>query len=590
MKKQFNMIIRTIFLVFVSLIVAKDGFAQLSGTKTIPGDYATIAAAVTAVNGAGVGAGGVTFDIAAGHTETTTTPITLTATGTVADPVVFQKSGAGANPKVTRTDAGSSATSTLGGLGDMVISISTGDYITFDGIDVEASNQGVEYGYYLTKTATDACKFVTIKNAAITMTKGTSAFVTGIYVSNAPTAVSSATGVTVSNITGRSENITITGNTISNVFCGIYMRGWSTATYYDLNITVGAIGAGNTIQNFAGNSASTSYGVYSIYQNALNVGYNTINNTAGGGANATSSLYGVFASTGAGSTANLSNNNVTLTTVSSLLYGINNAFTGNLVMDNNTVSLNSSGSSTAVFGFLYNTGGTSAGTNSISGNTFATSSFNTTGTTYLIYNSITTPATQEIQNNVTSGTITRTGASGAFHGYYSFASPTGTDNVHDNNFSNINVSSGSGAITIINVFTTSAHTENIYNNTISNITSGTGTLTAIVASAANTKAVYNNQIFSLSGGGTIIGISNGSGATSSDVYKNKIYDLTSSSTATSTINGIVVTTIPNNINIHNNLIGNLTMPAGNNTTESIRGINITGTTALGNINLSQITH
>lgn len=31
--------------------------AQLSGIKSIPGDYATVAAAVTALNGAGVGAG-----------------------------------------------------------------------------------------------------------------------------------------------------------------------------------------------------------------------------------------------------------------------------------------------------------------------------------------------------------------------------------------------------------------------------------------------------------------------------------------------------------------------------------------------------
>ena len=84
----------------------QDGFAQLTGTKTIPGDYATITAAVTDFNTQGVGSGGVTFNVAAGYTESTTTDITITATGIAGNAIVFQKSGAGANPLITRTDAG----------------------------------------------------------------------------------------------------------------------------------------------------------------------------------------------------------------------------------------------------------------------------------------------------------------------------------------------------------------------------------------------------------------------------------------------------------------------------------------------------
>src|SRR6476660_8937313 len=66
-------------------LFATDANAQLSGTKAIPGDYATIAAAITDLNTAGVGAGGVTFNIAAGYTETAAN-ITVTATGTSANP------------------------------------------------------------------------------------------------------------------------------------------------------------------------------------------------------------------------------------------------------------------------------------------------------------------------------------------------------------------------------------------------------------------------------------------------------------------------------------------------------------------------
>ena len=82
--------------------------AQLSGTKTIPGNYATIAAAVTDLNAQGVGAGGVTFNVAAGHIEISDIPV-LNATGTVANPILFQKSGMGANPKIQPLTAGTVA-------------------------------------------------------------------------------------------------------------------------------------------------------------------------------------------------------------------------------------------------------------------------------------------------------------------------------------------------------------------------------------------------------------------------------------------------------------------------------------------------
>src|SRR5688500_11789924 len=136
----------TILSFFGAMLFSQNAEAQLSGNLSIPGAYATIAAAVTALNASGVGAGGVTFNVAAGHTESSTAQILLTATGTVANPIVFQKSGAGANPLVSRTDAGTSTTSALGGLGDAVIRMNGSDYVTFDGIDLSTSNSGIEYG------------------------------------------------------------------------------------------------------------------------------------------------------------------------------------------------------------------------------------------------------------------------------------------------------------------------------------------------------------------------------------------------------------------------------------------------------------
>ncbi len=89
---------------FLFIVFCSNTNAQLTGTKTIPGDYATIQAAIAALNSAGVGSGGVTFNVAANHTETFTTPTagTITTTTSAVDkPIIFQKAGGGNNPKIT---------------------------------------------------------------------------------------------------------------------------------------------------------------------------------------------------------------------------------------------------------------------------------------------------------------------------------------------------------------------------------------------------------------------------------------------------------------------------------------------------------
>ena len=93
------------------------------------GSFATIEAAINALDTLGVSSA-VTFNVAAGHTETFTSDSSgkISATGTVANPIVFQKSGVGANPKIT---AGVGT-----GTRDGVIILRGGDYFTFDGIDV----------------------------------------------------------------------------------------------------------------------------------------------------------------------------------------------------------------------------------------------------------------------------------------------------------------------------------------------------------------------------------------------------------------------------------------------------------------------
>lgn len=554
--------------------------AQLTGIKTIPGDYATVAAAVADLNVSGVGTGGVTFNVAAGYTENITAPITITTAGAVGNPIVFQKSGVGANPIITRTDAGTNTTSSLGALGDAVIRIDGTDNLTIDGIDVSATAQGIEYGFFTFKTATNACQNLTITNCTITMTKGTSGFVAGVNISNGPSSVSSATGVTVSANSGRSENINILNNTIQNVHTGVYCRGNLTSSFYDQNISVN----GNTIQNFGGGSSTTTYGVYFIYTNNATVNNNVINNAGGGGSAHASTFYGIFYST-----------------VSGVIAG-----------NGNTITLTTSGTS-AAHG-IYNG-------NNVTSNTFNNNSFSgtigATSTSHLIYASSTTPDVT-ISGNQISGSFTKTGTLGTFYCYYNLGSPTsGTETITNNNFSNL-TTTGTG--TTHGIYTNTATGQNrvCHSNTISNWTIGsTSTSYGIYCLSALSNQVYNNTVSGIncSASGGLIGlyftgtnptvygntISNLTSASATtmygiqsagtgtvNLYGNKVYGLTnnnSASTLTNLLSGIHVSINATTTNIFNNLIGDLNAPASVST-EAIRGISLTATTTNTAVNVS----
>lgn len=493
--------------------------AQLTGTKTVGVgmNYATIADAVSALNTLGVGTGGVIFNVSAGHTENSTSQITITAAGTAANPITFQKSGTGANPIITRTDAGTYATSTIGGLGDGILRINGTDYITFNGIDLAATAQGIEYGYFTHKpSGTNGCQNVAIKNAVITMTKGTSAFVVGIYISNGPTSVGFSSGVTVSASSGINSDITITGNTIQNVHYGIINFGSSAAGFKDNNIIIGQSGAGNTIQNFGGESATNTTAVYFRYVNNPQAAYNTITNEA---SPHIADMNGIF-----------------YTSCSGDVVGSNNAF-----------NLSSTGSILCI----YPNG--LADSYTFNNNTFASSTNTATGYKLINIVSSTTTPNITVSGNSTVGTLTI--ASGVVYGYYNNGTATsGTETITNNDFSNIVVNSGNSEIRGIYSARTGGQNRVCSNNTVSNISSSsTETLYGIYTTGGNNNQIDNNNVNDLlSNVSSVLGII--FYGTNAYFYNNNVYNLTTtSSSLTGVQNSVTGTTY-----FYNNKIYNLT--------------------------------
>ncbi|MCC5924666.1 MAG: T9SS type A sorting domain-containing protein [Crocinitomicaceae bacterium] len=139
-----------IYSIYFFLISSSSLFSQLSGNKYIPGDYTSIGEAVDSLNLYGVGNGGVTFNIEAGHIELDVIA-PINATGTASSPIVFQKDGVGDNPKInfpTQTT-------------NVAFQLMGSDYVTFDGITFENLYMGVAF---LQQGANNGCLYNEIKN------------------------------------------------------------------------------------------------------------------------------------------------------------------------------------------------------------------------------------------------------------------------------------------------------------------------------------------------------------------------------------------------------------------------------------------
>jgi trimeric autotransporter adhesin len=265
-------------------------------------NFTTFAAAISSLNLNGVGTGGVTFNVADGATFNET-GLVIAATGTAANPIVFQKSGAGTRPVINFT--GGSGTTDYG------FELSGSDYITFNGLDIRdagtSSSNYLEYGFYFLGAATNGCQNNTVKNCIIDLTKANTSS-RGVYTSSAATAASGA------NSLNKFYN-----NTIQDAYNGYYFVGSSTV--FDDNNEVNTQSGGiSLIDNLGNNVATTLYGIYINYQTNLTIANTTLSNVTG-----SSSIYGIYDGSGATNTLNFFSNeikNFTGSSTSSTVYAM----------------------------------------------------------------------------------------------------------------------------------------------------------------------------------------------------------------------------------------------------------------------------
>ncbi|MBU3677838.1 MAG: hypothetical protein FGM54_11765, partial [Chitinophagaceae bacterium] len=417
---------RKIKLLFVMMLATIVANAQVTGTKTIPGDYATLAAAIADLNAVGVGAGGATINLNAPETAPVGGYIlgsaVLNATTSAANPLVIN----GGGNLITAWPSG------INTLSDVVFEIAGTDYVTLNQLNIVENSLNtntttqMERGIALMNlTGTDACQFVTVQNCNIQL-NGTFQQHTaevGIFVThqlfNSSTAFT--TMVTPSSLTGLFTNIIIRANTINNTYNGIAIASNTSTTYINNGMVVGGTtpADGNTITNFGSMTSGTTTSGYAIYMNYVGNNY-------------------------------VSNNTITGTNMFSTCYGIYDYYSpGQSVVSRNTVQLTTTTGTQSMYPIYHYNFNSVCNMQRTDSNTVQNCSMAGTGTFFGIYSymyyAIGVNPLHYVRNNVMNN-FTRTGLSGTFYGIYRYSwantSPIVDVRYLNNTVSNVNMTMG----------------------------------------------------------------------------------------------------------------------------------------------------
>lgn len=375
--------------------------ALTPGNYSIPGCFATVAAAVTYLNANGVsGTGTVQFDVASGHVETApSTGILLNgvgtagnlATGTASTAIVFKKNGAGANPRII------APLWTAGANTNGIIKIIGGDYITFDGFTLEENPANTVVATGVTNTMTEigfglflgsnsnGAQNNTIRNSTITLNANYPNSI-GIFSTSSSSATNSA--LSAASSAGTNSFNTIQGNTISGVAYGIYFICQPiTATVNETgNVFGGATSAlGNTITFGNSTTSTASWTRFTgtvasgiVYRNGagMTAQHNTINSLPL--VYSQNICNGIIVSSGTAPvgvtyTATISDNNISLINnapivTSGIDFG-HGLITANHIANNNTIYIESGANTTSTLGVQALRSAYTCDENTINGNT-----------------------------------------------------------------------------------------------------------------------------------------------------------------------------------------------------------------------------
>ncbi len=539
----------------------QTGPMPLTGVKTIPGDYPTIASAIIAINTLGVGTGGVTFDVAPDYTETfqNLTDGLISATGMQTSTITFRKAAErGSNPLVTAASPGT-------GIYDYIFCLAGSDYITFDGIDVQENplntdnTQKMEYGFALLKTSgTDGAQYNTIKNSTITLAGNNNAY--GIYsnnwVFNAP-----GTQITVTDQAGANSWNKFFNLGFVTCFNGVYLVGFddTVAPYalYDQGNEVGKDGQ-NTFTGL-GTGASGSnvvYGIIAFAQSGLVLANNSFTGAVSLGAG---SFYGMYILDAVNANLDVYNNTVSIDLASSAGFsgfnGINilnmgkngtsntvNVYNNNIV--NNTYP-NQAGIQAKYLNVQTGAYNLNVHNNNVSNNTIGSATSNSTGHIHYMWlkNDPANPGTMNVYNNQVSNNNRFTNVTLNHQIYFMYATGNvGLLNINDNLITGNHAMSPSGPV------------YGIY-----------------CQHAGNTKNIFGNIIENITGRiGSFAGIINQNGA-DNHIFNNKIQNITSANSTIGSVKGIWQQANTNASYLYNNFIGGLYVPNGNSN-DNVAGI------------------
>src|SRR6185436_3715501 len=524
MKNIFNIKI-TILSCIIAACFITTANAQVTGPKTIGIDYTTLALAITDLNTNGVGAGGATINMNAGYTETAPAggyvlgSVLLNASLSVANTLVFQKSGGGANPLLTAFTPGTTTNS------DGIFKISGADYVSIINIDFQENGanttaaQWMEWGIALCRaSATDGTQNTLIQGCTITLNKNNfgTAGAAGSHGVYCDTVTTTYGPIVASAASGYQSNNTVKSCTITNCNTGIYFRGNATGApaNYDLNNTAGGnlVADGNQVTNW-GSAATTGtlFGIYFTNCNNATAKNNTVDNALGGAGSQTSgNTFGIAHDLSVNTVFTCTNNNVTITraagvgttTAIASFGGGTGSTTGAIVLDNNTVRLVSTASLTGTFTVMTAANALGAATTvSVQNNIISNTNPSTTGAINLIAATNSAP-TLNVSGNSTSGVCGRaiTGT-GQYAGIISAttAVTTGNFTISNNNISNLTLNNNTASCFII-VCQTGLSLNNgpnvtVTGNTVSNVSNtGTGAIFPINQLAGKTNIISNNTV------------------------------------------------------------------------------------------------